>query len=284
MNFKLYFFKNRSSAIDFEKVIEMLLSNPECSMETEENQVKIAYNDKNLINTACFYFKKKSIVPNIYKIDAKYANINFHLEIPPLLPSYKVNSLLSKVTVLARTFGLFMYSELFENVLAFKQETVLIAYNVYKEAYKTKFPEEIKALTLVDKKKLDLFLTFEAEYEKLTKYYKEENIVIPKIQYMLDEMNNSLFTAIEWNEETKTIFPSFIDYVIYKTPTDSKIILAKEVINLLDRYISDLPGFMQGTKVINPKSEKKCKKLMKKGKFSFVVRKFKSTNQTQLID
>ena len=49
MNFKLYFFKNRSSAIDFEKVIEMLLSNPECSMETEENQVKIAYNDKNLI-------------------------------------------------------------------------------------------------------------------------------------------------------------------------------------------------------------------------------------------
>lgn len=284
MNFKIYFFKDRANAIDFEKVIELLLNYKECSMETDDNQVKIKYNDEQLSNTACFFFKKKSIVPNIHKLNAKYANINFHLEIPPLLPDFKVNSFLSKVTVLARTFSLFMYSELFENVLAYKPETILIAYGVYKEAYKVKFPEEMQGLKEVEKEKLKLYLTYEAEYEKLIKYYSGENIAIPRVQYMVDEIKNTLFTAIEWKEEERTIFPPFVDYVVYINNAGQKMFCAKEVISAVDKCICDLPGFMQGTKVTNKKTIKKCKKLMKKYRFSLIVKKYKLVKQTDLID
>ena len=285
MNFKLYFLLDRTKSIMPKDFIDMALTNPEFSFEViDSNDVCLNYNDRNIIFEAKIYLKAKSIIPNIHLLDPKYKNINMHVEFPFTYPSFKVALFIDKITLLAKQFNLSIYNEYFDNVVPFKKDTILSAYQELKKAYIEKNSEEFVKFYKVDKMKLTDYLTYENEYEHAVKHYSSSGITVPKLLYYVDELTSKVNIVVEWDGTTNLLIPPFIDYVVYKNNGDNKVIVAKEFNDCLKRYMDNIQSFLPGTKLISVKKIIKCQKAMNKYKFTMILKKFKIVSQTTLID
>ena len=144
--------------------------------------------------------------------------------------------------------------------------------------------EEFTKYYRVDKMKLTDYLTYESEFDHASKHYANSGISVPRLLYYVDEITSKVNTVVEWNGTTNLLVPPFIDYVLYKTDNDSKIVLAKEFNEALRKYMDNIQSFMPGTKIITEKKIVKCQKAMNKYKFTMIIKKFKIVNQTALID
>ena len=285
MNFKMYFLLDRTKSIMPKDFIDMALTIPEFSFEViDNNDVCLKYNDRNIIFNAIIYIKAKSIIPNIHLLNPQYKNINMHIELPLTYPNYKFSLFIDKITLMAKKFDLYIYTECFTDVSAFKKDDIIYAYNTTKHAYMEKCPEEYVKFFKVDSLKLSDFLMYENEYNHAVKHYQNSGIAVPKLLYYVDELNGNVNTAIEWNGSTNLLIPPFVDYIYYRCENDSMIILAKEFTTQLKRYIDNIQSFLPGTKVISEKKLIKCQKAIKKARFTMILKKFKVVSQTVLID
>ena len=285
MNFKMYFLLDRTKSIMPKDFIDMAVTNPEFSFEViDNNDVVLNYNDRNIIFEAKIYIKAKSIIPNIHLLNAQYKNINMHVEIPLIYPEYKVGLFLDKITLLIKKFNLVCYNELFEDVIQYKKDDILYAYQNTKKAYMEKNEEEYVSFYKVDRIKLNEYLMYENEYEHAVKHYTSMGITVPKLLYYVDEITGYICPAIEWNGLTNLLIPPFVEYIHYKTESENKVILAKEFNQQLKKFMDNLQSFLPGTKVISEKKIVKCQKAMKKAKFTLILKKFKVIGQTKLID
>jgi len=285
MNFKLYFLLDRTKSIMPKEFIDMALTNSDFSFTViDDNDVLLKYNDRNIIFEASIYLKAKSIIPNIHLLNAQYKNINMHLEIPLIYPEYKINLFLDKINLLVKNFNLVCYNEMFDDVIQFKKDDIIYAYQQTKHTYMEKEKEEFMSFYHVDKMRLNDYLTYENEYDHACKYYSNKGITVPKILYYIDEITGSVNAAVEWNGLTNLLIPPFVDYIYYRCDNDSKVILTKEFNTQLKKYMDNIQSFMPGTKVISEKKIVKCQKALKKAKFTLILKKFKVVSQTQLID
>lgn len=285
MNFKLYLLLDRTKSIMPKDFIDMALTNPEFSFEViDDKDVVLNYNDKNIIFEAKIYIKEKSIIPNIHMLNAQYKNINMHIELPLTYPNYKFSLFIDKLTLLAKQFDLYIYTECFSDVSPFRKDDIIYAYNTTKHAYMEKAPEEYVKFFKVDSLKLSDFLMYENEYNHAVKHYQNSGITVPKLLYYVDELNGNVNTAIEWNGANNLLIPPFVDYIYYRCENESMIILAKEFSTQLKRYIDNIQSFLPGTKVISEKKLIKCQKAIKKARFTMILKKFKVVSQTVLID
>ena len=285
MNFKMYFLLDRTKSIMPKEFIDEALKTSEFSFEViDNNDVVLNYHDKNIIFDAQIYLKAKSIIPNIHLLNPQYKNINMHLEIGLAYPSYKVGLFIDRISNLCKQFNLSIYSECFEDVIPFKKDDVLYAYTTTKKAYMEKNPEEYSKFYKVDKLKLDDYLTYENEYEHAKKHYSSMGITVPNLLYYIDELNDNVSAAVEWNGLTNLLIPPFIEYIYYKSDSENRLILAKEFNQFLKKYMDNLQSFLPGSKVISEKKIVKCQKAIKKAKFTRILKKFKVVGQTSLID
>ena len=285
MNFKMYFLLDRTKSIMPKELIDEAVKIPEFSFEViDNNDVVLNYHDNNIIFDAKIYLKAKSIIPNIHLLNPQYKNINIHMELDLLYPSYKVGLFIDKISNICKQFNLAIYAECFEDVIPFKKDDVLYAYNTIKKAYMENNPEEYSKFHKIEKMKLDDYLTYENEYEHAKKHYASMGITVPKLLYYVDEITNSVSAVVEWNGLTNLLIPPFIEYVYYKTDTENRVILAKEFNQYLKKYMDNLQSFLPGSKVISEKKIIKCQKAMKKARFTMILKKFIVISQTNLID
>ncbi|MBP5445626.1 MAG: hypothetical protein J6Y28_05580 [Acholeplasmatales bacterium] len=285
MIFKMYFLLDRTKSIMPKDFIDMALTIPGFSFEViDDNDVVLNYHDNNIIFDAKIFIKAKSIIPNIHLLNAQYKNINMHIELPFTYPDYKVSLFIDKITLLIKQFNLAIYCECFDDVLPFKKDDVMYAYSTLKKAYMEKNNEEFVKFYKVDKMKLTDFLTYENEYIHAIKHYSNIGITVPKLLYYVDEISGNVSATIEWDGMTNILIPPFIDYIYYKGENENRIILAKEFVSQLKKYIDNLQSFLPGTKVVSEKKITKCQKAIKKAKFTMVLKKFLVVSQTALID
>ena len=285
MNFKLYFLLDRTKSIMPKDFIDMALTIPEFSFEViDNNDVCLKYNDRNIIFNAIIYIKAKSIIPNIHLLNPQYKNINMHIELPFTYPNYKVGLFIDKITLLLKQFNIVIYSEFFDNVVPFKKDSIVAAYSELKKVYMEKNSEEFVKFYKVDKMKLIDYLTYENEYEHAVKHYNLSGITVPKLLYYVDEQTTKVNSVVEWDGLTNLLIPPFIDYVLYKTENESKLVLAKEFNECLKKYMDNIQSFLPGTKLISEKKLVKCQKAMNKYRFTMLIKKFKVVGQTTLID
>ncbi len=285
MNFKMYFLLDRTKSIMPKDFIDMALTIPEFSFEViDNNDVCLKYNDRNIIFNAIIYIKAKSIIPNIHLLNPQYKNINMHIELPFTYPNYKVGLFIDKITLLLKQFNIVIYSEFFDNVVPFKKDSIVAAYSELKKVYMEKNSEEFVKFYKVDKMKLTDYLTYENEYEHAVKHYNISGITVPKLLYYVDEQTTKVNSVVEWDGLTNLLIPPFIDYVLYKTENESKLVLAKEFNECLKKYMDNIQSFLPGTKLISEKKLVKCQKAMNKYRFTMLIKKFKVVGQTTLID
>lgn len=285
MEFKLYFFKDKTQSIDFKQVFAFFEEYPECSFKFDDDFVDIDYFDETLGNKARFSVTRKSNVPNIYKLNPKYANLNFHLELPSLVPKFKSDIIFEMIRKLSLDFTIFMYCEFFENILPYRMEVASTAYQYFKKAYKETVRGDYNRMVYVEKDKLEEILRYHAENKKLRKHYEKEEIETPQYTLLLDQDSRQLFRAVEWEEGTKTIFPPNLDFVIYRPiEGDLKMYKYQDLVKDLGKLFYDLPGFIKGTKILDDPAYKKADKIMYKNKFIAITRKYEKVDVTRLID
>jgi hypothetical protein len=121
------------------------------------------------------------------------------------------------------------------------------------------------------------------EQYDLHRYYKELDIYVPNYFVVLDE-DQKVHFSIEWRDNTVTLFPPHIDYVYFRSGLEQKIIPFHEIMAKIDKMTTGVPGFLQNTKVVEPKHLKKVMKIIKKSKFTPINASLVHIELDQVID
>lgn len=282
MKYELYFFRESNKSIDASKIIDFFDSIEGMNIEIIGETVKIEYQNEATKNQAVFYFTPTLLVPNIYKLNPKYISLKFHMEMPIDLPNYNAEVLFKTVGIMAKTFDIYMYNQMFENVLPFRMELLMSSYTSVKKYYIEEYHDASKEEKyVIPTNKLYDVLRYQQDIKELERYYQDEKINVPKYVYLKDE-DEKIYLACEWEEGMPTIFPPHIDIIFYKYDSMMKMIYAKEVLETLEP--NDLPGFIQGTKIVDEKCAKRARRILKKVRFTMVTETFSSITLDKLVD
>lgn len=268
--FVLHFFKEKSRAFDYERILSFFDDVQEAQLgEVSEtsSEVRMEYRHPILKTKADFVISRKSTVTDIYKLDPQFLDVNFRLEMPLMTPFYGAKKVFSIVERLCKEFNFSIYHDMFEDVLHFKMEVVEKVFDIVRKAYKDKYGYQLKNYHSFNDQRLNDCLKYVDEQYDLHRYYKELDIYVPNYFVVLDEAEKVHF-AIEWRDNTLTLFPPHIDYVYFRTGLEQKVIPYHELMAKIDKMTTGVPGFLQNTKVIEPKHLKKVMKIIKKTKFT----------------
>lgn len=282
--FYLHFFKEKARSIDTYQMEKFFSAIEGFELVADDKEVRFNYMHPNLGYQASFVFTRKSKVPNIQRVSPKYLDLNFHLEVPILTPYFFIRFLNGIVKKICEEFNIFILSEMFKDVLGFNAESILKAFTLVKRAYIEKYPDEANRYYFIREEKLNSILRYIDEQKGLSKYYEETNTQVPPYKFIKDETQKP-YLGVEWKENDLVVFPPHINYILYRQENDIvKIIDFEEFLSKTDKFLTDVPGFLQGTKVINKKYIKKISKIAKKHKFSPVTKNFTRYHLHQLLD
>ncbi len=282
--FYLHFFKEKVRNIDKEEIVKYLTEEFDFKLEVDDEVVSLLYKHPTLEYEASFHITKKSMVPDIYKISPNFVDVKFHLEIPLLTPNYFFGSILEIVKRLSYRFDLYSYHELFDDVYEYNYERTITVFKMIKNALYEKYPHKLQNYYIISENRLSALLKYLNEQQTLANYYSDLNIHVPGYLYIKDADNNA-YLASNWNEGELTVFPPSINYILFKRKDGLiKVIEAKEFYDVNHKLLDEIPGFLQGTKVISKKGYKKILKTAKKGKWEPVTKVFTKYNFSQLID
>ncbi|GEM_PF-402306 len=281
--FNIHFFKEKSRKIDLEQLIAFFEEIEGIKVEMDEKSVRFNYLHPRLQYEARFLITPKSQVPDIYRLSPKFLDLNFHMEMPILIPDYAANQLFTIVKKVCERFDFHIYNEMFEDVLPFKMDVVQKVFNMLKEAYIHKNPVILSDYHMLSKEKLAAILRYLDDQVELQNYYKELETYVPRYHFLTTDKKD-LVVGIEWKEHSLTVFPPYLDYLFYRIGNEIKIVAYDEAYPLMEKLLLDVPGFIKGTKVLPKKTAGKVFKLMKKTKFSMITHTFAKQNVKKLLD
>ncbi len=281
--FNVHFFKEKSRHIDIEVLIDFFEKVEGVTVEMDDQSVRFLYTHPHLPYQALFKITPKSEVPDIYRLNPRFLDVNFHMEMPILTPNYIAKHIFDVIKKICDKFGFHIYNEMFEDVLAFKMELLDKVFHMLKDAYIEKNPVLLNDYFVLPTEKLTAVFRYLDDIVELQNYYKELDTYVPKYHFLSTESHH-LTIGIEWNEQTLTVFPPCIDYVFYRLNGEIKVIVADEVLEALDKFVTDVPGFIRGTKVLTKKFLRKAHKIMRKSKFSKIDHTFEKQTVRKLLD
>lgn len=284
--YHLHFFKIKSREINKVQLIDFLEENEKIFIE-ETNEfdetVTVKIEKPNLGLQFDFVFTKKSSLQDLTTIDPKYLEINVHVKIPILTADYNAKAVFNLVRKICNRFDIFVYNEFFTDVQSFNFDTVFAAFKLMKQNYVAKYPNQMKDKIALSNDQLTDVLHYLEEQDSLANHYNGEGIILPNYFFLVDNRKIP-YIAFEWREMESVVFPPKVDVIYYHYGNNVKIISYTEVIERIGKYLNEVPGFLPGTKVVNPRYVKKIHKLIRKTRFSPFTNEFKQVDITNLID
>jgi hypothetical protein len=281
--FNIHFFKEKNRKIDLEQLIVFFENIEGYTVQMDEASVRILYVHPRLNYKVKYLITPKSQVPDIYRLNPKFLDLNFHLEVPILTPNYVAQQIFETAKKIADKFNFAIYNEMFEDVLTFKMDIVLKVFSMLKNAYIEKNPIILNDYYYLNTDRLSSIYRYLDDFQELHKYYQDLDTYVPKYHFLSTD-NKKLGLGIEWREHTMTLFPIYTDYIFYHIDHQIKVYDAQDVFEIIDKYLIDVPGFIKGTKVIPKKVCKKVHKLIKKAKLTELDDQFKRAELRFLID
>lgn len=284
--FILHFFKEKTRQFDYERLLSFFNDVPEATIiDTDDasSELRIAYRHPILKSSADFVVSRRSTVQDIYKLDPHFLDVNFRLEVPLLTPTYSSNIIFEITQKLCKEFNFSTYNALYEDVMPFRFEVVSRGFEIAKQNFKDKFSYQLDNYYSYPQIKLNECLKYVNEQYDLHRYYKEQNVYVPNYFVVVDEQNKVHFT-MEWAENTRTLFPPHIDFIYYRSGLETSVLPYDEVMAKIEKYTTNVPGFIENTKVIEPKQTKKVNKALKKAKFTKVNSTLIRIDLSQVID
>lgn len=281
--YHLHFFKIKDRNIDIELVVDFFAGFENIDyLETDET-FEILYKVEKLNINVDFVFTKKSRIVDLTEINPKFLEVKFHVKFPIITSDYSANQIFDIVRKLCDRFDLYVYNELFTDVLEYKLDTIMHSFKIMKDKYIEVFPQKLKDKILISSNRLNDILRYTHEQEELAKYYKDDNIVVPPYFFVRDKLGK-LYVCMELREHTNTVFPPKIDLVYYHYNNLVKIINYNSLLDKVTKYLNEVPGFIPGTKVLHKKRSKKVHKIIRKTKFTPPNNEFDLVELKDIID
>lgn len=282
-SFNIHFFKEKSRQIDIDTLIAFFEDIPGFRIEMDNQSVRFLYQHPRLGHTSRFLITPKSTVPDIYRLNPRFLDLNFRLEMPLLTPNYVANHLFEIVKKVCQRFDFHIYNEMFEDVLPFKSEVLLKVFEMLKGAYVEKNPVIMSNYFLMETEKLKRLYRYLDDYSELQKYYEELETYVPRYHFLQIE-NKQLVIGVEWQEQTLTVLPPDTDYIFYRIQDEIRPLSTDAVRDAIDAYLLDVPGFIKGTKVVPKKQLKRVHRILKRRKFPIADHRFEKVELKQLLD
>lgn len=285
----LHFFQEKTRDFDYERLLSFFDDYAEIKAdednEDSEREFRLIYENPILFTEASFIISNKSTVKELYKLDPRYFDINFRIEIPVTTSYYSSKFIFEIVEKLVKEFDFYVYNSYFEDVIEFRIKTIERSFELTKENFREKFGYQFVNVYQCSREKLNDIYKYVDEQYDIQRYYRDHEIYVPNYNVLLDDSNNIYF-AVQWQEGKLTVFPPHIDYVYYVTANNTKttIIPYAELIAKIERHTTNVPGFLENTKVIELKQGKRVARSLKRAVFTPVEDKFRKIKLNQLID
>lgn len=281
--FRLHFFKENTRQIDLKETISFFEAIEGFKIESDDSELRFIYNDHTLNYQARFLIKQKSQVKDIYRLNPRFLDINFQLEISILTPNYFFEKMINIVKKLTDRFNYFVYHETFENVLNFRKDLIVKVFTLLKERYLQLNPKLLDTHYLIKTDKLNSVLRYMEDSLELHKFYQESNTYVPNYHFLVNK-ENEVKLAFEWRYNTLTVLPPNIDYIFVNRGNDMLMIKFDEFYDLAYRHLEEVPGFIKNTYVVKERSLKRVNKILRRKKYSKVLDVFTNIDHTKLID
>lgn len=281
--FRIHFFKEKSRQIDIDLLLNYFRDLEGFQTEMDEKSVRFSYEHKTMYVGYQYSITPRSTVPDIYRLSPNYLDVNIHVDIPILLSDFMYQQFLKAIDTFTRTFKLFVYHPLFEDVMPFRYELLTEVNHMMKAKYIEKHHDEVKEFVFVDQKILYKMLKYEDDILNLKDYYKDITTYVPKYQLLFN--GKTLIQAIEIQDGMLTVIPPEINTIFIRMKDQTLkafdyISVTKKLQNLLVK----VPGTIEGTNVLLKKNVSKFYKILKKASIKNLDSTYHSIRSSKLLE
>jgi len=280
----VHFFRDSNlEKIDFTKVMDFFETLPNFKIYYTEDEVQIDYRDDDFKFSYRYLITKKSRVSQIYKLDPRFLNINFLLELPVLIPSFLVKEILTITQKVCKLFDLHIYSDGLTNVQPFNLADLVV---LFEESRRQMIEEYgIKDKLPYPKEKLDVVCRYQRSIESVREYFQGK-VEVHLVEAIIDIDRDEYGIAYSWNVGQPTVFPPHLDYVYVKEEQNLPFIIRRnDFFALLNKHLTEIVNFLPDMYIIKPKQAKRARKLINKlRKVSIGTENFKSVRLANLLD
>jgi hypothetical protein len=282
-HFRLHFFKEKTRQIDIDLLLNYFRDRDDFKTEMDETSVRFTYENNTLCIGYQYTITPRSTVPDIYRLSPNYLDVNIHIDIPIVMSDFMYQVFLKDIEKFAKTFKLFLYHPLFEDVMPFRYELLTEVFRMIKTKYIQKHYDEMKDYVFVDQRILYKILKYENDITELKTYYKDIKTFVPKYQ-LLDNGQNLIY-AIEIQDGLLTVIPPEINTVFIRLKDQSlKAFDYVSVSKKLEPLLSKVPGTIEGTQVLLKKHLAKFYKILKKAKEQHFDQTYISVRSNKLLE
>lgn len=284
MAINIHFFRDSGlEKLDFAKVLEFFDSYPNFKVFYTEDEVQIDYRDDDFKFSYRYLITKKSRVNNIYKLNPKFLNVNFYLELPVLVPSFLVKEILTITQKICKLFDLEIYNDSFSDVQPFNLADLVVLF------------EESRKQTIEDygmqdklpfpKDKLDEVCRYQRSVESLREYYHNE-VEVNICEPILDKVTNEYGISTTWNVGTPTVFPPHLSYIYVKEEQNLPFLVRRDdFMSIVGKYLIEIVNFLPDMYILKAKQAKSARKTVNKlRKVAIIDQNFKSIRLSNLLD
>lgn len=281
--FSFHFFKEKTRKLNIEAVIDFFEQQEGYVVTANEDTLRFDYEFAGHYNKISYIFLPKSIVPNIQRINPKFIDLNFHVEMPILMSDYVFKQALEVIRKFCYKFETFVFSEMLQDVMPFKEDALISVFQIIKKTYIERNPALLLDFVILNRNESDVYYKYMDSLLELHHYFTDINVYVPHLLFLKNK-KGEFKTAIEWKDRSNTVFPAKLDYVLYKVNETYKVFQYRDIKKLLSKYLLDVPGFTVGTYYTNPKYYKKISKLINKAKLETVENTFTKVHLKHIID
>lgn len=281
MKFRFYFFKESNRLYDRTELHNYLEAQPFITF-IQDGNIKIArYHNTQINMSAQFVFSNKSIVPDIQRVSPCFLDMNIYVEFDVLNNNFKVSKIIDIIDVICRKFDFLVYNEYFEDVMPFKRQLLIKAFEMVKLAYKKKYEEEFIQYSRIDKERLESVYEFLEAKDNL-----EVSEMYNILHYCFLKTNDSrnVFVGIDLDLSQPFILPPSAQLVRIPTDDGCAIISYQDFKKKIAKYLGLVNARLPEVFRVEEKYFKKVKKVILKTKFDTVKVPLYEVNFNNVLD
>ncbi|MDF2699194.1 MAG: hypothetical protein K0Q49_750 [Haloplasmataceae bacterium] len=229
MAFDLIFFKNKNDKTKLQEIVDYFDALPNFESKTYDdlNYSFVYFNENNDVyfiinyNLAYNLENQELTIPDDYEFSYLVFTINY------LRATFFAKEAIPLVTEFAMKFNLLILNPQTDHLSlsTYSVDELINSYNSSNIAYCKEFSEQIPLRVLANEKS-NYAYTYLNEYKKIQSTI-EDQISVPKMQFLKDTSDNNVYTAITWNNAVPIILPK-CDFVIVLKEVKSLFGLVKK--------------------------------------------------------
>ncbi|MCM1130071.1 MAG: hypothetical protein NC310_03470 [Roseburia sp.] len=283
MQFKFYYLKEGTRVFDRTELLTYFQSNPNVTLEKNGDNRDYTFHHPILDFDAHFILSAKSAIPHLERLNPKYFDVNFRVEFDIKLPTYCVELILDIADEIAKMFKFAVYNESYENVVAFRKNTLAKTFDIWKNAYKNKNEEEIASFSRIDSASLSQIYNYILRKPKLEVLLDGNKVQISDYFFMRADKSRTAFVCMSWDGENPFIIPPGIDILYYKDSKAPKYVAMQELVLKADKLLKIIDGY-GNIRMVDGKAIGKLRKIITKSKFAPLTVELKEIKLKNILD